>query len=224
MEKYILDLINQTDLFKGVEEKIFKELIESIGSKLINFKKDEYVAFRGDIINGIYINLEGVLVAEMLRENGNIKKVEELRNGKIIASAFVFGNVNRFPVDLVAKSDIKILFIPKKELTKLLGNSEQILINFVDEISNKAQFLSKNLWESLASKTINQKLSEYILENEKNGIFILQISIKELAEYFNISRPSLSRVMKNFIEDGLLEKLEKGKYRILLRERLEESQ
>ena len=51
--------------------------------------------------------------------------------------------------------------------------NSKILKVFLDEISNKAQFLSKNLWESLSNKTINQKLVEYILKNEKDGVFIL---------------------------------------------------
>ena len=143
-----------------------------------------------------------------------------MERGKIIASAFIFGDVNKFPVDLVAKSQVKILFIEKNEVIELLKMNSKILKVFLDEISNKAQFLSKNLWESLSNKTINQKLVEYILKNEKDGVFIFDRSIKDLAEYFNVSRPSLSRVIKKFIEDKVIEKLEKGKYKILSKEKL----
>ena len=156
----------------------------------------------------------------MLKDDGNVKKIEELERGKIIASAFIFGDVNKFPVDLVAKSQVKILFIEKNEVIELLKMNSKILKVFLDEISNKAQFLSKNLWESLSNKTINQKLVEYILKNEKDGVFIFDRSIKDLAEYFNVSRPSLSRVIKKFIEDKVIEKLEKGKYKILSKEKL----
>ena len=128
--------IKNTDLFIWLEENEFDKIIEKCNYKILNYQKDEYVAFRGD------------------------------------------------------------------------------------EISNKAQFLSKNLWESLSNKTINQKLVEYILKNEKDGVFIFDRSIKDLAEYFNVSRPSLSRVIKKFIEDKVIEKLEKGKYKILSKEKL----
>ena len=43
-----------------------------------------------------------------------------MERGKIIASAFIFGDVNKFPVDLVAKSQVKILFIEKNEVIELL--------------------------------------------------------------------------------------------------------
>ena len=59
-----------------------------------------------------------------------------------------------------------------------------------------------------------------MLKNEKDGIIIFNNSIKELSEYFNVSRPSLSRVIKNIIEEGVIERIEKGKYKILSREKL----
>lgn len=215
MEKKLITLIKETDFFKKLEEREFINIIENCKYKIMTYSKDEYIAFRGDKIGGLYINLEGSLVAEMLKEDGNIKKIEELKNGKIIASAFIFGDINRFPVDLVAKSNIKLLFIEKCELINILQNNLNLLVNFLDEISNKAQFLSKNLWESLSNKTINRKLAEFILEREENGIFILEGSVKELSEYFNVSRPSLSRVIKFFIENNYIEKLEKGRYRVI---------
>ena len=224
MKENKLELIRRTDLFKNLNIEEFDEVIKVCNYKIMEYKKDEYVAFRGDSICGVYINLKGNLVAEMLKSDGNVRKIEELKTGKIIASAFIFGEITRFPVDLVAKTDVEVLFIEKGEVVKLLKNNSKILTNFLDEISNKAQFLSKNLWESLSNKTINQKLVEFILANEKNDIFILKQSVKELAEYFNVSRPSLSRVIKFFIENGIIERLEKGKYRILSRKKLEEIQ
>lgn len=220
-EKY-LKLIKDTDLFINLEIEEFSEILKKCKYKILNYKKEEYVAFRGDTIDGIYINLNGILVAEMLKDDGNIKKIEELQKGKIIASAFIFGSKNKFPVDLVAKSEVQVLFIEREEVIELLKSNSKILKTFLDEISNKAQFLSKNLWESLSNKTINQKLAEYIIKKEKNNIFSFDKSIKELAEYFNVSRPSLSRVIKSFIENGIIEKLEKRQYKILLRKKLED--
>lgn len=224
MKENKLELIKKTDLFKNLNIEEFEEIIKTCKYKIMEYKKDEYIAFRGDNICGVYINLKGNLVAEMLKNDGNVRKIEELKTGKIIASAFIFGEITRFPVDLVAKTDVEVLFIEKEDVIKLLKNNSKVLTNFLDEISNKAQFLSKNLWESLSNKTINQKLVEFILANEKDNIFLLKQSVKELAEYFNVSRPSLSRVIKFFIEDGIIEKLEKGKYRILSRKKLEEIQ
>ena len=222
MNRDNINLIKNVDFFSDISKIEIEKMIEEKECVILNYHKGEYVAFRGDTIDGIYINIDGLLVAEMLREDGNVKKIEEIKNGKIIASAFIFGNVNKFPVDLLAKTDVKILFISKEKLVKFLINNSKLLVEFLNEISNKAQFLSKNLWESLSNKTINQKLSEYILKNEEDGVFILEKSVKELSEYFNVSRPSLSRVFKYFIENEIIKKLEKGRYQIISKKKLKE--
>lgn len=66
--------IKNTDLFIWLEENEFDKIIEKCNYKILNYQKDEYVAFRGDEIKGIYINLQGTLVAEMLKDDGNVKK------------------------------------------------------------------------------------------------------------------------------------------------------
>ncbi|WP_291256188.1 Crp/Fnr family transcriptional regulator [Fusobacterium sp.] len=212
--------IQNIDLLKNISKIENLKVLEGINYQILSYKKNEYVAFRGDLIKGLYVNIEGNLVAEMSKEDGNIKKIEELRNGTIIASAFIFGKNNKFPVDLIAQTDVKILFIEKEELIKLLLSNSEILVNLLDDISNKAQFLSKNLWESVSNKTISEKLSKYILKNEREGVVILDKTIKELAEYFNVSRPSLSRSMKILVDQGVIERVEKGRYRVIDREKL----
>lgn len=74
MEKKLITLIKETDFFKKLEEREFINIIENCKYKIMTYSKDEYIAFRGDKIGGLYINLEGSLVAEMLKEDGNIKK------------------------------------------------------------------------------------------------------------------------------------------------------
>lgn len=213
--------LNKIEFFKGIDnEKIIADLTK-IDYKILKFKKDDIVAFRGDEIKGMYINLKGTLVTEMLKDSGETKKIEELSNGKIMASAFIFGSFNNFPVDIIAKSDVEILYIEKKELLKLLTQDKILLERFLNEISGKAQFLSKNLWESVSNKRIDKKLAEYFLNNEKNQIVELNISIKELSEYFNVSRPSLSRVLKELVDNKKIEKIKKGMYKILDRNYLE---
>lgn len=216
-----IDLKN-VELFRGIDPQ--KLQLDLVGTRyrILKFKKDELVALRGDRIEGIYINLKGEVVTEMLKDNGSSKKIEVLKSGTILAGAFIFGDYNYFPVDIIAKTDVEILYIEKSRFLKLLLKEETVLERFLDEISEKAQFLSINLWKSISNKRIDQKLAEYFLSHEENGEVKLKLSIKELSEFFNVSRPSLSRVLKEFVDSGKIVKVEKGNYRIVDREYLEE--
>lgn len=212
MKKEFLDTLSKIELFKNIDKEILESEFSKIKYSIKTYQKYENIAFRGDEIKGLYINMSGSISAEMLKENGEIKKIENIEEAKILASAFIFGKFNQFPVDLIANEKTEVLYIEKKEFIKLLKLDDKILERFLNEISEKAQFLSKNLWESISNKKIDRKLAEYILANSSGDIFELKISVKELSEIFNVSRPSLSRVISQFIEKKILIKEGKGKY------------
>lgn len=211
MDKLELEKI---EIFNGLNIEELEQQLSNINMKILKYKKGDVIAFRDEVINGLYINFSGEVSTEMLKDNGESKKIEEIKSGKILAAAFIFGEYNYFPVDIIAKTDVEILYIEKKELLNLLVTNKKLLVKFLDEISEKAQFLSKNLWESVAKKSIEQKFANYLLVNEKNNLVELKITLTELAEYFNVTRPSLSRVINQMIEEKILLRVRKGVYKI----------
>lgn len=206
-------------LFKEIDEKELVELFQKIKYEIKKFKKSDIVFFREEKIDGLFIILKGVLSAEMLKDNGDIQKIENLSGGDIIGSAFIFGNENNLPVDLIVLEEGELLHIDKNNLLKSFNTNEKFLINFLNEISDKTQFLSNKVWKSFNNKTIKEKALDYILENTENNKVIFRHSIKELAELFGVSRPSLSRVISEFVEDEILRRDGKNKF-ILNKEKI----
>ncbi|MGL5053611.1 MAG: Crp/Fnr family transcriptional regulator [Cetobacterium sp.] len=209
-----LKVLEKVKIFKGLKSEELIILLQSIDYKIKKFEKNDSVLFRGDKLDGIFIILQGSLSAEMLKNSGDIQKIENLSEGDIIASAFIFGEKNNIPVDLIALEKCCLLHIDKKNLLKTFKIEEKILINFLDEISDKTQFLSNKVWKSFNTKTIKEKILDYISENTIENKVVFKHSIKELSELFGVSRPSLSRVISEFIEEGILEREEKKIFRI----------
>ncbi|MEF9933598.1 MAG: Crp/Fnr family transcriptional regulator [Cetobacterium sp.] len=207
--------LENSSLFKGLTSEEIKLAINSIKYSLTNYKIGETVVFRGDNVNGFYINIRGIVTAEMLKATGQIQKIEDLEEGTVAASAFIFGKENIFPVDLVTKTPVEMMYIDKSEVLKLFTINKIILENYLDEISNKAQFLSKKLWSLFNNRTIKEKIDEYIKSRNRNNIVIFHVSLKELADIFSVSRPSLSRVLSEYVEEGILERQGKNRYRVL---------
>lgn len=220
MDLDIIKKLKKTELFFDIEEKDIMKYFTEIKYEIKKYSQGENIAFRGDEVKGLHINLEGKAATEMLKESGEVKRIEEINSFSLLATAFIFGNKNRFPVDLNAITSTSIFYIEKDELIQLLKKDDRLLKRFLDEISCKAQFLSNHLWNNFANKTIGEKFSQYILENQRDGFFQMKISVKDLAEYFDVSRPSLSRVIKNFLEENILEKIEKRRYKIIDMSRL----
>ena len=210
----MIKTLRETVVFNDLDEDTIKDILEKTKYEIKKYSLDEPIAFRGDEVKGLYIILKGTLITEMLTEEGNIIKIEELVPSDVIASAFIFGKNNNFPVDLSAKDEAEILFVERKEFLKLLFSQEKILENFLNEISNKTQLLTSKIWNSFNNKTIKKKFCDYVKRNQKNNEFFIE-NLGALAEFFGVERPSLSRVLSELIKDEKLERIGRNKYRIL---------
>nr|WP_293992118.1 Crp/Fnr family transcriptional regulator [uncultured Fusobacterium sp.] len=208
------EILKNTLVFKGLSDERIKELLSQIRYERKKYKDFSNIAYRGDEIDGLNIILKGIISTEMLTKEGNVKKIEDLKATDILASAFIFGENNRFPVDLIGNGDVEILKINRANFLKLLSLEGKILENFLNEISNKTQFLSAKIWSNFNNRTISEKISNYIVKNQKNGEVIIP-NLKSLAENFGIARPSLSRVLGDYVDDGKLERIGRNKYKIL---------
>jgi len=210
----MIETLRETVVFNGIDEKTIKNILEKTKYEIKKYSPDESIAFRGDEVKGLYIILKGTLTTEMLTEEGNVIKIEELGSSDVIASAFIFGKKNSFPVDLIAKDEAEILFVERKEFLKILFSKEKILENFLNEVSNKTQLLTSKIWNSFNNKTIKKKFCDYVKKNQKNNLFSIQ-NLGALAEYFGVERPSLSRVLSDLVKDEKLERIGRNKYKIL---------
>ena len=210
----MIKTLKETVVFNNIDEETIKNILEKTRYEIRNYSPNESIAFRGDEVKGLYIILKGTLTTEMLTEEGNVIKIEELVPSDVIASAFIFGKKNSFPVDLNAKDEAEILFIERKEFLKILFSKEKILENFLNEVSNKTQLLTSKIWNSFNNKTIKKKFCDYVKKNQKNNLFSIQ-NLGALAEYFGVERPSLSRVLSDLVKDEKLERFGRNKYKIL---------
>lgn len=201
-------------IFKNFKEEEIREILKTVNYYTKSFVNEEFIAFRGDKVEAYAILIEGELVAEMQKINGKVVKIETLLPCADIAPAFVFGVDNNYPIDLYAIKPSKLIYIPRDELLKMINNNSKILENILNSFSNRTQFLSKKLWFS--NKTIEEKLATHILENlDKQGVWTIKKSITDLSNIFGVSRPSLSRVITGFIDDGILERLENSSFKLL---------
>lgn len=210
----MVEVLKNSLIFKNLDLEKINKILREIKYDRKKYKRGENIAFRGDKVRGLNIIIKGSVTTEMLTKEGNVKKIEKLEEANILASAFIFGNNNDYPVDLIANEEVEILTINKENFLKLLSLENKILENFLNEISNKTQLLSLKIWASFNNKTIGEKISHFIYNNKKNGEITID-SLKALAESFEIARPSLSRVLSEYVNSGKLERVGKNKYKIL---------
>jgi CRP-like cAMP-binding protein len=191
-------------VFKGLSEEDSKNLLKKIHFQVKSFEKDNVIAVTGDRVANLLIIISGSVKGEMIDYSGKILKIEDIEAPKPLASAFLFGTENKFPVTVTANNDVKLLSVPVSEFLKLLQLNPQILKNYLNSISTRTQFLSRKL-HFLSFRTIREKLTHFILgeAGERLNSFEIKSTQQQLADLFGVSRPSLARVIGEMQKEGI---------------------
>jgi CRP/FNR family transcriptional regulator, dissimilatory nitrate respiration regulator len=200
------NLLSTAPLFSGLSSEKIADIISGIPHKIKNFKSGSLISQSRDPVTSLIIVITGIVKGEMVDYAGRVIKIEDIPAPGALASAFMFGTRNRFPVNVIAISDTELLIIDKPEFLKLLMRNDKILVNFLDMISNRSQFLSEKI-KFLNFKTIKGKLAHYILQKagKESSIVILDMTQNDLAEFFGVARPSVARALGELEEEGLIE-------------------
>ncbi len=200
-----IEKASQCPILKGVANDLLLELFEKLQFQIKSYQKDDVLAIQGDEVNRLMIILQGSARGEMTDFSGHIIKIEDVAAPKPLAGAFLFGNDNRFPVDVVANEPVKVLVIYRDEFLKLLRMNETIQMNYLNLVGSKAQFLSRKI-KFLSFKTIKGKIAHYLisLKQDEGGTIHIPASQQELADLFGVARPSVARALGDLEQEGLI--------------------
>ncbi len=198
-------VLSQAPLFRSFTTDEIDKILLAVPHHFRKYNAGSMISQSGEPVNSLMVVMSGVVKGEMVDYAGRVIKIEDIPAPGALASAFMFGNRNRFPVNVIATTGTELLIIDKPEFLKLLMSKDKILINFLDMISNRSQFLSEKI-KFLNFKTIKAKLAHYILQKAgKDGTTAtMDMKQNELAEFFGVARPSVARALGELEDDGFL--------------------
>lgn len=193
-------------LFKGMSADDVQAMMAGVPFRVKKFQEGSMIVQSGDPVNALMIVISGIVKGEMVDYSGRVIKIEDIPAPGALAAAFLFGNRNIFPVNVIAVKDGELLFIEKPDFLKLLMKSDTLLINFMDMISTRSQFLSEKI-KFLNFKTIKEKLAYYILQKSGKDrlIITLDMTQNDLGDFFGVARPSIARALGELASEGLIE-------------------
>lgn len=200
------DVLLMNPIFRGINpgeaDTIFKDKLYRIK----NADKEESVAFANETVENLMFIVKGSVRGEMTDFSGKTIKIEDIAAPRPIAPAFIFGAQNKYPVDIIANEPTILFVLPKESFIKILQQNAIILKNYLDVISNRAQFLSDKI-RFLSFRTIKGKIASYILKiaGKDNRSIQLNQTQNQLADYFGVTRPSLARALGEMVRDEIIE-------------------
>ena len=201
-----LSLLCKMDLFSGFTLKDMKLLFTNDLFQINNYKKNSIIYFQLEQCVSFDIILAGQIIIQKINSNGDVLTISEFYEGDIFGGNLLFSQKNYYPMTVISKTDSTILRIKKELILKLCQENKTFLTHFLESISNKTIILTDKI-NTLSSKTIRECIIDFLsFENyaQNSNIIKLNMTKKELAERFGISRTSLSRELNKMRSEGLI--------------------
>jgi CRP/FNR family transcriptional regulator, dissimilatory nitrate respiration regulator len=198
--------LTEAPLFRGLTAKETEAILSTVPQRIRKYTAGSIISQSGEHVNSLMIVMSGTVKGEMVDDSGRVIKIEDIPAPGALATAFIFGNRNRFPVNVVAISDTEIMAIDKPDFLRLLMSNTIVLVNFLNMISNRSQFLSEKI-KFLNFKTIKGKLAHFIIQKAENNKTDINLGMtqNDLADFFGVARPSVSRAISELEQSGFIE-------------------
>lgn len=205
-------LINNVELFNNISMEQFSDLLICLDPKYYNYSKGENITIEGETYKGIGIILSGEVMITKENAAGNRMILNKFKKNKIFGEMIAFSNIKQWPATVIAAEDSSIMYIEPEKLvnnccSKACISHSTLVLNMLKLISRRALMLNRKV-EYLTIKSMREKICTYLIEQyNKTGktTFMIPLNRNELADFLNVSRPSMSREISKMKEEGIVD-------------------
>ena len=211
MIKRYAECLLQSALFRQIKEEELEKLLSCLAFKMVTYEAEEYLFHAGDEVGHIGIVLEGCI--EIIKENiaGERHIIAFLEASHMFGESIVCTSKRIAPVSTKAREKTTVILIPYKHVIENCSNGcsfhTQLIHNMLRVLGDKNEMLNIKM-ELLLLKGMREKLATYLLkEAQRSGKLAFNITPNReaLAEFLNVSRPSMCRELARMKEDNLID-------------------
>lgn len=213
----MIDILAKFSLFERLSTDEIDSFLKNIRYQIKKYGENEIIYYSGAKCDNINLLLEGEVRGELFGENGKTIVVDIIYPYNSFAEAFVYSTEALFYVNVVAAKQSKVMIIDKTDFLKSLCQSTQLLNNYIRQISDRLVTLAKRI-RSFSLYTIEAKIANFVLEKQKYSndkqLIKIEMTHEQLADYFGVSRPALSRKLAELKSNNIVE-FSHGKIKII---------
>ncbi len=193
----IISELKKLPLFANIDEQIIINLLKESTNKISTYNESDFIAYQGDICRSLYFLYSGKVVAQMENVDGKFINIETLQAPELLAPAFIYGDENHFPVNIVAINRCEVLIIDKESFFLFMHDNPSVMRGFINDISNRCLFLTRKVNE-FALQNLRSRIVNYL----KRHKFIT--NQQAVAQILGVARPSLAKVLAEMIEENII--------------------
>lgn len=177
------------------------------------YEKGEYLTTPSQYIQQLLFLVSGAIQIYGIRDNGSISPVNHIESaaikGPILIGDIEFSNQSKPPFFVKAQTDAICIALPINQHREQLNCDLRFLHMLLQSYADKLQIF---VLMDIASPTIEERLLLYM----KNNYPCCELtSIEATILQLHCSRRQLQRVLKKLCNNGQIEKIGRGKYRLV---------
>lgn len=210
MEKYI-GILKRTQLFSGVSETEISAMLNCLQSKLLTFRKGEYIFKQGEHIDQITVLVKGKLLIQRDDFWGNRSIVNVIRIGEMFGEAYLAPESGSLLNDVIAEEDSTIFFFDVQKILTVCPSAcrfhSMIIQNLFFAISEKNRKLVQKIGH-MSNRTTRTKLLSYLSEEaakQNRSHFTIPFNRQQLADFLCVDRSAMSNELCKMRDEGLIQ-------------------
>lgn len=197
-------------LFQGIPEDKIEELLHREQCRIKNYPKGRFVFLEGDRPNKLFILLEGKVVISQSTMSGKRIRITDIQKpGDMFGEVYLFLEKEAYDMDAQVEETALVLELSHEVfMGKMQGGDElpaRLQYNLMSIFAGKAYQMNRKI-KVLGRSSIREKIVRYLFEiQDADGNVRGNLVREEMAEYMNVTRPSLSRELGLMQKEGILE-------------------
>lgn len=218
--------LQQLQIFHNLTEEELKKSLVCSQATVRKYKKNEYIFQQGDAPKKLYFVLEGEIELGSINLNGKVTRISRVTVGEEFGEVEMFLRQSAYSGYARAKKEVSVLEVSQSffggRCERNCVHHSKVVFNMLQLFAEKADKHNHQI-EVLTSGNLRQRVAAYLLENSNSDYRVkLQMNREDLAAYLNTTRPSLSRMLLNLQEEGIIQIVNRKVIEILDYDRLQE--
>ncbi len=194
----MVDKLKKLFLFENLPDDILSQIAKE--SQTVSFQDGNIIFYEGDPSRYLYLTQKGEVKLYKSLANANELVLKYFKADEVIAEVAVFKEIP-YPATAQAMGEVELIKIDFKNLKELFLSNPEILLKIQSSLINKIKNL-ENLLSRYLILDAKGRVIDYILKNEEQFFTLKQT---EIAKMLNLTPETLSRVLKPFKADGIID-------------------
>ncbi len=215
-------------IFHGLSDEEIEKSLHCSRGKVVSVSKGQFIYRQEDEPTRLYFILEGSVELGSCNALGRLTRIRILHEGECFGETELFLSADGYNSYAKAILNTKLLSVPEEffggQCERCCMHHSRVVYNMLYVFAEKSEQDNRQI-DLLTLGNLRQRIAAFLLEEQgKTGkgsrIVPLSLNREELAAFLNTTRPSLSRMLLQMQEEGLLRLVSRNQIEITEEEKL----